>query len=785
MLNGQYSQGAVNPQNPYGRPNVYQQWSPPNPLHPMNNGRQPPYVQPPYHLDQQQQQAQQSQQGQQAGHQSPSQVHMQPAAVYQYNNYQQGQPVQPIQQGQQQGGQQQQQQQRGQQSGQQGGQHNSRLNNSWQQPPAGNAGFIVPDSSGYNTGNVTSAPSNQTLFDSSGIRPGMYATNSNGSSGRSQTTNSSYSGYNNGAVDSNNNPSHYVNPQYYNVNSTADAAAGYYNQISLPPPHGAVGNVPPHMGPGGLQQARGGKQGFEDMGRMRRDMDMSQQQQVQQQQQQQAQQQQQQVQQQQVQQQQIQQVQQGQQQQVQQGQKQQGQQVQSNLTQHQSQQVLHQNILTQQRPQQHMSQAPQQGRMPHQVLPGSLQHEQEKLSVQNIAPQSASKTDLTRLHSTVEESNGDGSKPATKKPRKSRKSAKKQDIASTSMDTSGLSQQQSQQSQQQQQTSSSTGGSAVTAKPKGENSDSSGDRDSVPPQPVIGATEVDHLMLIIQAQEKHTEKLRRGEVNEPFKLDNELKLVPSTGSLNGGVGKRSSDNVLKYKCTFPDCNKSFSQKTHLEIHGRSHTGERPYVCDFEGCTKRFSQRGNLRTHRRSHTGEKPYTCDICGKQFAQRGNYRAHKLIHENYRPYECKLDRCNKTFTQLGNLKAHQNKFHQDTVNSLTQKLKYYGMNQMNMIPAEEMDLVKYFAELYKNSNRGIKGRGKDGKIIRSDGDELSSKKSMSQSPGAPPPQQLPNKQASSGSSNQYQYPPGSIQGSNQMLGQTLFQGDNSNPSLQFQMSY
>jgi flagellar biosynthesis GTPase FlhF len=71
-----------------------------------------------------------------------------------------------------------------------------------------------------------------------------------------------------------------------------------------------------------------------------------------------------------------------------------------------------------------------------------------------------------------------------------------------------------------------------------------------------------------------------------------------------------------------------------------------------------------------------------------------------------------------LGNLKAHQNKFHNETVLSLAQRLKYLdaGLQNWAMLPPDEVELFKYFADLYKNSNRGIKGRGKDVKIIKLD---------------------------------------------------------------------
>ncbi|KAI7215121.1 hypothetical protein KC333_g5643 [Hortaea werneckii] len=210
--------------------------------------------------------------------------------------------------------------------------------------------------------------------------------------------------------------------------------------------------------------------------------------------------------------------------------------------------------------------------------------------------------------------------------------------------------------------------------------------------PAVFSTDIDTLMRAIQSKSSH--KAERPNSSHP---------VQPTTTKNTKAKKR-------HHCDHPGCDKTFSQKTHLNIHLRAHTGSKPFPCRHPTCNQRFTQLGNLKTHERRHTGERPYQCTTCGKRFAQHGNVRAHQIVHTAAKPFVCKLDRCSKQFTQLGNLKAHQNRFHTATIRRLRERFE--NIQQGDVVERWEKEMWEYFGELYKNCNKGIKGRGKESKV-------------------------------------------------------------------------
>lgn len=254
-------------------------------------------------------------------------------------------------------------------------------------------------------------------------------------------------------------------------------------------------------------------------------------------------------------------------------------------------------------------------------------------------------------------------------------------------------------------------------------------------------------MLVIQAREKGN----KGAISQapdgsilasPNSNDDKSAVIPLTVDLVGGIEKPAKDDENGLSGQSPErkkkrrgksqqcpyCFKQFNQSTHLEVHVRSHIGYKPFQCTY--CNKRFTQGGNLRTHMRLHTGEKPFQCEVCNRQFSRKGNLAAHMLTHNKEKPFECKLDDCDKSFTQLGNLKSHQNKFHLPLLNRLTHTLAELSGEAIKNLPPKERELLDYFAKLYKNSNKGIRGRGRGKKAGEGGDDGLSGASSAQLSP-------------------------------------------------------
>ncbi|KAL9471421.1 hypothetical protein ACSS6W_009362 [Trichoderma asperelloides] len=95
-------------------------------------------------------------------------------------------------------------------------------------------------------------------------------------------------------------------------------------------------------------------------------------------------------------------------------------------------------------------------------------------------------------------------------------------------------------------------------------------------------------------------------------------------------------------------------------------------------------------HTQSGKPRKQWICDgpNCGRAFTQKTHRDIHQRTHTGHRPY------------------THQNNFHKATLKKLI--ALFVQFSEEGEVPEAYRELFDYFQKHYKNSNKGVKGRGK-----------------------------------------------------------------------------
>ncbi|KAK7151471.1 hypothetical protein R3I94_007956 [Phoxinus phoxinus] len=171
-----------------------------------------------------------------------------------------------------------------------------------------------------------------------------------------------------------------------------------------------------------------------------------------------------------------------------------------------------------------------------------------------------------------------------------------------------------------------------------------------------GSYEADPMVYSCSAQYHiHTHGVFRG-----------LQDVRRVPGITPSIKSSESSEKRPFMCSYPGCSKRYFKLSHLQMHGRKHTGEKPYQCDYTGCGRRFSRSDQLKRHQRRHTGVKPFQCETCQRKFSRSDHLKTHTRTHTgktSEKPFTCRWPSCQKKFARSDELVRHHS-MHQRNMN-------------------------------------------------------------------------------------------------------------------------
>ena len=126
-------------------------------------------------------------------------------------------------------------------------------------------------------------------------------------------------------------------------------------------------------------------------------------------------------------------------------------------------------------------------------------------------------------------------------------------------------------------------------------------------------------------------------------IANNIPLPSSATKPNKKVGKKI------HACSY--CSKIFPSSSHVKVHERMHTKEKPFPCSY--CSKQFVTKQRMQEHEWIHTKEKPFSCSNCPKKFTSKQHMTKHERRHTNDKPFSC--SNCPKTFARKEDMTMHE----------------------------------------------------------------------------------------------------------------------------------
>ena len=195
-----------------------------------------------------------------------------------------------------------------------------------------------------------------------------------------------------------------------------------------------------------------------------------------------------------------------------------------------------------------------------------------------------------------------------------------------------------------------------------------------------------------------------------FKCNTCQKIFSTNGNLKNHINT-IHNHILPFKCPFPKCNKSYSNKSRFDVHFRTHSGIKPFSCPI--CKKKFNEKGNLKTHILFHTNERPFKCPQCEKTYKTNGHLKDHiDIFHYQIKKFKCQI--CGIKFGRRSTLTAHI-KVHFDKKNNIEfncvedkEKSNLNSSNLKENFSSSSTSLVSFNENGVKNNNINNINNGK-----------------------------------------------------------------------------
>jgi hypothetical protein len=125
----------------------------------------------------------------------------------------------------------------------------------------------------------------------------------------------------------------------------------------------------------------------------------------------------------------------------------------------------------------------------------------------------------------------------------------------------------------------------------------------------------------------------------------EQRIPPSVTPATTQTTREAERPDPQFVCS--TCERSFTRRTILTNHERTHTGEKPFSCNFDGCGQTFAQQGDKTRHEHLHNIEKAFRCGEkqdgrlvwgCSKKFRRKDGLLEHHS--KTKKGKQCLMDR-------------------------------------------------------------------------------------------------------------------------------------------------